>query len=205
MEGARGFMRNQNDVLSSLASKANNTEYKYKRLYRNLYNIEFYLLAYHKINAKEGSLTKGADGKTIDGVSIERIQNIIEELREQSYRPHPVKRVYISKAKQGKRPLGIPSFDDKLVQEVLRLILESIYEPQFLETSHGFRSQRSCHTAIIKIQRRFTGVKWFVEGDIKGFFDNINHHILIGILRRRIDDEKFMPNFFAKWIPSGLF
>lgn len=122
-------------------------------------------------------------------MSIERIQNIIEELREQSYRPHPAKRVYIPKVKQGKRPLGIPSFDDKLVQEVLRLILESIYEPQFLETSHGFRPKRSCHTAIIKIQRRFTGVKWFVEGDIKGFFDNINHHTLIGILRRRIDDE----------------
>ncbi|PEM91451.1 group II intron reverse transcriptase/maturase [Bacillus toyonensis] len=202
MEGARGFMRNPNDVLSNLASKANNTEYKYKRLYRNLYNIEFYLLAYHKINAKEGNLTKGADGKTIDGMSIERIQNIIEELKEQSYRPHPVKRVYIPKVKQGKRPLGIPSFDDKLVQEVLRLILESIYEPQFLETSHGFRPKRSCHTAIIKIQRRFTGVKWFVEGDIKGFFDNINHHTLIGILRRRIDDEKFI-NLIWKFLKAG--
>lgn len=202
MEGARGFMRNPNDVLSSLVSKANDTEYKYKRLYRNLYNIDFYLLAYHKINAKEGNLTKGADGKTIDGMSIERIQNIIDKLREQSYRPHPVKRVYIPKTKQGKRPLGIPSFDDKLVQEVLRLILESIYEPQFLETSHGFRPQRSCHTALIKIQRRFTGVKWFVEGDIKGFFDNIDHHTLIGILRRRIDDEKFI-NLIWKFLKAG--
>ncbi|WJN47633.1 reverse transcriptase domain-containing protein (plasmid) [Priestia aryabhattai] len=195
-------MRNPNDVLSSLVSKAEHTEYKYKRLYRNLYNIDFYLLAYHKINAKEGNLTKGADGKTIDGMSIERIQNIIDKLREQSYRPHPAKRVYIPKEKQGKRPLGIPSFDDKLVQEVLRLILESIYEPQFLETSHGFRPQRSCHTALIKIQRRFTGVKWFVEGDIKGFFDNIDHHTLIGILRRRIDDEKFL-NLIWKFLKAG--
>ncbi|MCU7736161.1 reverse transcriptase domain-containing protein [Priestia megaterium] len=195
-------MRNPNDVLSSLVSKADHTEYKYKRLYRNLYNIDFYLLAYHKINAKEGNLTKGADGKTIDGMSIERIQNIIDKLREQSYRPHPAKRVYIPKEKQGKRPLGIPSFDDKLVQEVLRLILESIYEPQFLETSHGFRPQRSCHTALIKIQRRFTGVKWFVEGDIKGFFDNIDHHTLIGILRRRIDDEKFL-NLIWKFLKAG--
>lgn len=202
MEGARGFMRNPNDVLSSLVSKADHTEYKYKRLYRNLYNIDFYLLAYHKINAKEGNLTKGADGKTIDGMSIERIQNIIDKLREQSYRPHPAKRVYIPKEKQGKRPLGIPSFDDKLVQEVLRLILESIYEPQFLETSHGFRPQRSCHTALIKIQRRFTSVKWFVEGDIKGFFDNIDHHTLIGILRRRIDDEKFL-NLIWKFLKAG--
>ncbi|MBX9969771.1 group II intron reverse transcriptase/maturase [Priestia aryabhattai] len=195
-------MRNPNDVLSSLVSKAEHTEYKYKRLYRNLYNIDFYLLAYHKINAKEGNLTKGADGKTIDGMSIERIQNIIDKLREQSYQPHPAKRVYIPKEKQGKRPLGIPSFDDKLVQEVLRLILESIYEPQFLETSHGFRPQRSCHTALIKIQRRFTGVKWFVEGDIKGFFDNIDHHTLIGILRRRIDDEKFL-NLIWKFLKAG--
>ncbi|AQX56596.1 reverse transcriptase/maturase family protein [Priestia flexa] len=195
-------MRNPNDVLSSLVSKANHTEYKYKRLYRNLYNKDFYLLAYHKINAKEGNLTKGADGKTIDGMSIERIQNIIDKLREQSYQPHPVKRVYIPKAKQGKRPLGIPSFDDKLVQEVLRLILESIYEPQFLETSHGFRPQRSCHTALMKIQRRFTGVKWFVEGDIKGFFDNIDHHTLIGILRRKIDDEKFI-NLIWKFLKAG--
>ncbi len=195
-------MRNPNDVLSSLVSKADHTEYKYKRLYRNLYNIDFYLLAYHKINAKEGNLTKGADGKTIDGMSIERIQNIIDKLREQSYRPHPAKRVYIPKEKQGKRPLGIPSFDDKLVQEVLRLILESIYEPQFLETSHGFRPQRSCHTALIKIQRRFTSVKWLVEGDIKGFFDNIDHHTLIGILRRRIDDEKFL-NLIWKFLKAG--
>ena len=202
MEGARGFMRNPNDVLNSLASKANNTEYRYKRLYRNLYNIEFYFLAYHKIYAKEGNLTKGVDGKTIDAMSIERIQSIIEKLRDQTYQPHPAKRVYIPKANKGKRPLGIPSFDDKLVQEILRSILESIYEPQFLETSHGFRPKRSCHTAIIKIQRRFTGTKWFIEGDIKGFFDNIDHHTIIGILRKIIDDEKFI-NLIWKFLKAG--
>ena len=171
-------MRSPENVLESLKSKACNKSYKYERLYRNLYNPQFYLLAYQRIQAKPGNMTAGTDGKTIDGMGMARINN-------------------------GKmRPLGIPSFDDKLMQEVVRLILESIYEPTFSDYSHGFRINRSCHTALRYVQKYFTGTKWFVEGDIKGCFDNVDHHVLIDILRKRIADEHFI-GLLWKFLKAG--
>lgn len=166
----REALRNPIDVLNSLKSKAGNEGYHYERLYRNLYNEEFYLLAYQNVYASEGNMTAGADGKTIDGMGMDRIQKLIEKMKDHSYQPNPARRTYIEKKNGKKRPLGIPSFDDKLVQEVVRLILESIYEPTFSNLSHGFRPNRSCHTALQQIQGTFTGVKWFIEGDIYGFF-----------------------------------
>ena len=185
-------MRSPQNVLESLSSKACNSNYQYQRLYRNLYNPEFYLTAYQKIQAKQGSMTAGTDGKTVDGMGMKRINALIAKLRDFSYQPAPARRTFIPKANGKKRPLGIPSFDDKLVQEVVRMILESIYEPTFLNTSHGFRPKRSCHTALQYVQKNFTGVKWFVEGDIKGCFDHVDHHVLVNILRRRIQDEHFI-------------
>lgn len=161
-------MRNPKNVLESLTSKAASKDYHYQRLYRNLYNPAFYLLAYERIQAKPGNMTAGSDGKTIDGMSMKRIEALIQKLKDFSYQPKPARRTYIPKANGKTRPLGIPSFDDKLVQEVVRMILESIYEPTFCATSHGFRPKRSCHTALQHIKRNYTGVKWFVEGDIKG-------------------------------------
>ena len=195
-------MRNPIDVLNSLKSKAGNEGYYYERLYRNLYNEEFYLLAYQNIYASEGNMTAGADGKTIDGMGMDRIRKLIEKVKEHSYQPNPARRTYIEKKNGKKRPLGIPSFDDKLVQEVVRLILESIYEPTFSNLSHGFRPNRSCHTALQQIQGTFTGVKWFIEGDICGFFDNIDHTVLINILRRRIHDEYFIALLW-KFLKAG--
>ena len=195
-------MRSPQNVLESLKSKATNANYHYQRLYRNLYNPEFYLLAYQRIQAKQGNMTAGADGKTIDGMGMKRIKNLIEKLKDYSYQPKPAQRTYIPKANGKMRPLGIPSFDDKLVQEVVRLILESIYEPTFCNTSHGFRPKRSCHTALQHIKRNYTGVKWFVEGDIKGCFDNIDHHVLVQILRRRIADEHFI-GLIWKFLKAG--
>lgn len=165
-------MRSPQNVLGSLSSKACNSNYQYQRLYRNLYNPDFYLLAYQRIQAKQGNMTAGTDGKTVDGMGMKRINALIARLKNYSYQPAPARRTYIPKANGKKRPLGIPSFDDKLVQEVVRMILESIYEPTFLNTSHGFRPKRSCHTALQYVQKNFTGVKWFVEGDIKGCFDH---------------------------------
>lgn len=195
-------MRSPQNVLESLSSKACNSNYQYQRLYRNLYNPEFYLTAYQKIQAKQGSMIAGTDGKTVDGMGMKHINALIAKLRDFSYHPSPARRTYIPKANGKKRPLGIPSFDDKLVQEVVRMILESIYEPTFLNTSHGFRPKRSCHTALQYVQKNFTGVKWFVEGDIKGCFDHVDHHVLVNILRRRIQDEHFI-GLIWKFLKAG--
>lgn len=195
-------MRNSVKVLNGLSKHSPQAGYKYERLYRILFNEEMFHVAYQRIYAKQGNMTKGSDGKTIDGMSLTRITNLIDLLRSEAYQPKPAQRVYIPKKNGKMRPLGIPSFDDKLVQEVLRMILEAIYEGHFEECSHGFRPKRSCHTALIQIQKRFTGAKWFVEGDIKGFFDNINHDILIGILKERISDERFI-RLIRKFLRAG--
>ena len=198
----REALRNPIVIMNKLKSHACKNNYEYKRLYRNLYNPEFYLLAYNNIYAKPGNMTMGTDNKTIDGMSLDRINNTIDQLRNGSYHPRPARREYILKKNGKRRPLGIPSIDDKIVQEVVRMILESIWESTFLNSSHGFRPNRSCHTALVSIQKTFNGVKWFVEGDIKGCFDNIDHHILINILRKRIKDEQFI-SLIWKFLKAG--
>lgn len=195
-------MRNPKNVLNSLSKHSGNSNYKFERLYRVLFNEEMFYVAYQNIYSKTGNMTAGADGKTIDGMSIDRVEQLIGSLKNETYQPNPSKRTYIPKKNGKKRPLGIPSFDDKLVQEVVRMILEAIYEGSFEHTSHGFRPKRSCHTALIDIQKTFTAVKWFIEGDIKGFFDNINHDVLINILRERIADERFL-RLIRKFLNAG--
>ena len=201
-ENVRDIMRNPENVLNSLTEHSENLNYKFERLYRILFNEEMYYAAYQRIYAKPGNMTAGADGQTIDQMSLSRIEKLIASLKDESYQPQPSKRVYIPKKNGKMRPLGVPAFNDKFVQEVIRMILESIYERQFEKISHGFRPQRSCHTALSDIDKTFGGVKWFVEGDIKGFFDNINHEILIGILKERITDERFM-RLIRKFLNAG--
>jgi len=201
-EGARGTMRNPENVLNSLQEHSAQSGYAYDRLYRNLFNREFFLQAYQNIYANQGNMTAGVDGKTIDAMSLERIERLIETLKNESYQPQPSRRTYIPKKNGKLRPLGIPTIDDKLVQEVVRMLLESIYENSFEDTSHGFRPGKSCHTALRQIQNRFTRCKWFVEGDIKGFFDNIDHNTMIGILRKRIKDDRFL-RLIRKFLNAG--
>lgn len=195
-------MRSPETVLNNLSKHSSDLGYKYERLYRLLFNEEMFFLAYQRIYAKQGNMTPGTDGRTVDQMSIQRIERLIDALRTEEYQPHPAKRVYIPKKNGKKRPLGIPSFDDKLVQEVTRMILEAIYEGHFEYTSHGFRPHRSCHTALTHIQDKFTGAKWFIEGDIKGFFDNIKHEILVNILKERIADERFI-RLIRKFLKAG--
>ncbi len=195
-------MRNPINVLSSLQQHSGDPSYTYDRLYRNLYNRELFLMAYQNIYASQGNMTEGADGRTIDAMSLNRIDGIIASLKDESYQPQPSKRTYIPKKNGKMRPLGIPSFDDKLVQECVRLLLEAIYEGSFSKTSHGFRSKHSCHTALTQVQVCFTGVKWFVEGDIKGFFDNIDHEVMVSILAERIKDERFL-RLIRKFLRAG--
>ncbi|RKR80612.1 group II intron reverse transcriptase/maturase [Mucilaginibacter gracilis] len=195
-------MRNSSKVLNGLSKHGPQADYRYERLYRLLFNEEMFFTAYQRIYAKEGNMTEGSDGKTIDEMSLDRIKQLIELLRTETYQPQPARRVYIPKKNGKMRPLGIPSFDDKLVQEVVRTMLEAIYEGQFLDCSHGFRPKRSCHTALTKIQKTFTGAKWFIEGDIKGFFDNIDHEVLINILKERISDDRFL-RLIRKFLKAG--
>ena len=195
-------MEKSERVLKALSDHSQGSDYKYERLYRYLFSEEMFAVAYQRIYAKQGNMTPGTDGKTIDEMSLERIERLIVSLKDESYQPHPARRVYIPKKNGKKRPLGIPSFEDKLVQEVVRLLLEAIYEGHFEGTSHGFRPHRSCHTALGMIQKSFAGAKWFIEGDIKGFFDNIDHNVLISILRERISDERFL-RLIRKFLNAG--
>ena len=197
-------MRNPAIILNTLSKHSNIPNYKFERLYRILFNEEMFFVAYQHIYSKQGNMTPGTDSKTVDNMNISRVQKLIDTLKDESYKPQPAKRVYIPKKNGKMRPLGIPSFDDKLVQEVVRMILEAIYEGYFENTSHGFRPPRSCHTALSSIQKGFTGTKWFIEGDIKGFFDNIDHNVLIAILSERISDEKFL-RLIRKFLNAGYF
>ena len=161
-------------------------------LYRQLWNPNLYLMAYGRIAKNDGALTPGATPETADGMKMDDIHAIIEALRFERYRWTPARRVYIPKANGKRRPLGLPTWSDKLLQEVMRLLLEAYYEPQFSDRSHGFRPQRGCHTAFTEITRTWTGTTWFIEGDIAGCFDNIDHSVLLEILGENIQDNRFL-------------
>lgn len=178
------------DALGNLSKRGK----RINGLFRLLENPVLWMQAYANIYANKGATTAGSDGKSLDGFSEERVLKIITELKECRYRFKPAKRVYIPKANNSKkqRPLGIPSGDDKLVQEVVRMILEKIYEPVFRNSSHGFRPGKSCHTALNDIRPKWTGVTWMIDMDIQGYFDNINHVVLIELLKIKIDDDKFI-------------
>lgn len=162
------------------------------RVYLNmLRHKELFLRAYGKLYRNQGATTPGADGQTVDGMSMQKIDNLIEELAERRFKWTPAKRVYIPKGNGKMRPLGIPTWKDKVVQEVIRTILENYYEPKFSDNSHGFRPGRGCHTALWKINT-WTGTVWFIEGDIKGCFDNIDHEVLMDIISRDIQDPSLL-------------
>jgi len=122
-------------------------------LYRQLYNPDLYYRAYGKIYSNQGSLTPGIDNETVDGMTKEKISNIINALRREKYWWKPTRRVYIPKANGTRRALGLPKWTDKLLQEVIRSLLDAYYEPQFSDASHGFRPARGCHTALVKIHK----------------------------------------------------
>ena len=165
-------------------------------LYRLMFKQDLYILAYERIKSHPGNMTPGTDDETLDGFSQAMIEEIIQEMRTEKYRSKPVRTVYIPKSNGKMRKLGIPSTRDKIVQEVVRLILEAIYDSPhgsyFKAESHGFRRSKSCHSALKDIQARWSGVTWFLEGDIKACFDDIDHEILIGILGKKIKDERFL-------------
>lgn len=165
--------------VNGLFRLATNPEVLWKQAYANIYS-------------NKGAITKGVDRNTLDGFSEERVNHLIGLLARREYCPKPVRRTYIPKKNGKLRPLGIPTGDDKLVQEVVRILLEQIYEPIFSENSHGFRPGKSCHSALRQVKNVWNGTKWIIEFDIKGFFDNINHNKMIEFLEKKIDDKRII-------------
>lgn len=175
-----------------------NPKFVNKQLYRMLYSEELYVKAYDNLRGNRGAMTAGisANHGTADGVNMDVIRNIIKSLKDKSYQPKPARRVYIPKANGKSRPLGMPDFKDKLVQECVKIILTCIYDsrinPTFLRSSFGFRKGLGCHHALEQGHKAFKGCGWIIKADVKAFFDEVDHHVLINLLKRRIDDQKFI-------------
>ena len=192
-------------ILARIAQNSSkNKDEVFTKLFRYLLRPDIYFEAYKHLYANNGAATKGSNDDTIDGFSEKKILKIIKMLRDGTFQPTPVRRTYIVKKNNPnkKRPLGIPTFTDKLVQEVLRMILESVYEPIFLPQSYGFRPNRSCHMALKDLKHQFHGTRWFVEGDIKACFDNINHKTLVDIVNNKVKDARLIQLIY-KFLKAG--
>jgi group II intron reverse transcriptase/maturase len=161
-------------------------------LYRQLFNQELYLLAYGRLYSNKGAMTPGVDGQTVDGMTLAKIGSIIDALRHERYRFRPVRRTYIPKKNGKNRPLGLPSWTDKLVGEVIRLLLEAYYEPRFSDHSHGYRPRRGCHTALTEVAINWTGTTWLIEGDISDCFGSLDHKTMVDTLAEKIHDNRFL-------------
>jgi group II intron reverse transcriptase/maturase len=184
-------MRNADTVLAIIHDRGKRG-LPLQRLHHLLYNRDLYLRAYAKLYPNKGAMTRGSTDETVDGMSVAKIDRLIADIRERRFRWTPVRRVYIPKANGKQRPLGITSWRDKLLQEVIRSILEAYYEPQFSDHSHGFRPGRGCHTALRTIQQTWTGTRWFIEGDLAQYFDTISHDKLMEILGEQVHDPRFL-------------
>jgi group II intron reverse transcriptase/maturase len=161
-------------------------------IYRQLFNPQLYLLAYGRIYSNKGAMTPGPDAETADGMTVAKIERLIDAVRHERYRFRPVRRHYIPKKDGKHRPLGLPSWSDKLLGEVIRLLLEAYYEPQFSDHSHGYRPGRGCHTALGEVARTWTGTSWFIEGDISQCFDRLESRVMLETLGEKIHDNRLL-------------
>jgi group II intron reverse transcriptase/maturase len=184
-------MRDADTVLGIIRERGKQ-ELPLEDIYRQLYNPNLYLRAYARLYSNEGAMTKGTTSETVDDMSMKKIEALIDDLRQERYRWTPVRRTYIPKKNGKLRPLGLPSWTDKMLQECMRLILEAYYEPQMSHHSHGFRPERGCHTALSEIRHTWTGTKWFVEGDISKCFDTLDHTVMMSILSEKLHDNRFL-------------
>jgi group II intron reverse transcriptase/maturase len=194
-------MQNAEHMLQAL-HKLGEQRQPLTRVYRCLYSEDLFLDAYAKISRNKGALTPGTSDDTADGTSLKHIHHLIEQLRQERFYFRPVRRIQVPKRRGGQRPLGLPNFSDKLVQETVRQLLEAYYEPQFRESSHGFRPGRGCHTALAAIQHDFTGTVWFIEADIRGCFNNISHKKLVEILSEKVHDGRLL-NLIRRTLKAG--
>ena len=182
-----------------------NPDKRFDRLFREITQVDFLMFAYEQIEDNKGAYTPGVDGKTKQHWNPAEAERVAATLKDGTYTPYPVRRVYIPKKSGKLRPLGIPTFSDRVVQSAIKLVLEAIYEPVFLDCSHGFRPGRSCHTALHAVYNYPKArMDWVIEGDIKGFFDNVSHSILLRLLEKRISDDRFL-KLIAKFLKAGYF
>ena len=192
--------------LETLRKLNSDRQWENNDLYRLMYREDLYILAYERIKSKPGNMTPGTDKETLDGFSLESIRTIIREMRTEQFHFKPVRTTFIAKANGKQRKLGIPSARDKVVQQVMYMILEAIYDspmgPYFHESSHGFRPNRSCHTALKEFRGTWTAANWLVEGDIRACFDEIDHTVLMTLLRKKIKDERFL-NLIQRLLKAG--
>jgi group II intron reverse transcriptase/maturase len=192
--------------LERLRTLNSNKQWVNHEVYRLMYKEDLYILAYERIKSKPGNMTAGTDEETLDGFSLETIGEIIQEMKTEQFRFKPVRQTFIPKSNGKMRKLGIPCVRDKIVQEVIRLILEAIYDsplgPYFSHTSHGFRPNRSCHTALREFREKWSAVNWLIEGDIRACFDELNHRTLVSLLQKKIQDQRFL-NLIWKLLNAG--
>ena len=172
------------------------------RIYRQLYNANLYLTAYGRIYRNKGAMTPGVTEETADGMSLERISTIINALRQERYEWEPARRTYIPKKNGKKRPLGMPIWSDKLLAEVMRMLLDAYFDVTFSEHSHGFRESRGCHTALLEIYQKWTGTTWIIEGDIADCFGSLDHELILAALAEHIHDGRFL-NLIKKLLDAG--
>lgn len=175
----------------------------HRDIFRTLSNLNLWKIAYENIKGNKGALSPGSIPGTLDGRSVERLQRLSSEVYSEKFLFTPVKRILIPTPSGKLRPLGLPTANDKLVQEVMRMTLEAIYEPVFSDLSFGFRSGRGCHTALEHVEQKFRWVDWVMEGDIQQAYPTIDHNILVQILEKRIDDPRFI-RLIRKLLKCGL-
>lgn len=201
-----GFCRMANTVQQRLETlrkrNSENPDAINKDLYKILCRKDFLSACYQSIKSKAGNMTPGVDNETLDGYSEEILEKVITTLKDQTWQFKPVRRKYIPKANGKLRPLGVPSPRDKIIHKGIERILSAIYEPIFSDSSHGFRTGRGCHSALRQVRSTWSGIKWVIEGDIEGCYDNVDHYILIEILREKIQDERFI-NLIWKLLRAG--
>jgi len=184
-------MRNAETILGIIRDRGKR-RLPLEDVYRQLFNRTLYLRAYGRLTRNKGAMTPGSTTETVDAMSLAKIEAIIDAIRHERYRWTPVRRAFIPKKSGKRRALGLPTWSDKLLQEVLRSILEAYYEPQFSQYSHGFRPGRGCHTTLGEITRHWRGVKWYIEGDVTQCFERLDHQILLSILQEQIHDNRFL-------------
>jgi group II intron reverse transcriptase/maturase len=163
-----------------------------ERVYRQLFHRGLYLKAYGRLYRNTGAMTRGITNEVADGMSLEKIDAIIDDLRHERYRWKPARRVWIPKKNGKQRPLGVTTWSDKLVAEAMRLILDAYFDGQFSEHSHGFREGRGCADALRDIYHNWKGCAWIIEGDISDCFGSLSHDLLIAVLKEKIHDGRFI-------------